>query len=99
MTNKKELVRSEKVKIARWPSWGRARCLSDVACGLTAICCCARRSWIPAAPRRRGRQTGVEWAFALNTMGYVNNPAAAGRGRDPSPMDLRAPDFYPIKKR
>ena len=27
---------------------GRARCLSDVACGLTAICCCARRSWIPA---------------------------------------------------
>ena len=31
---------------------GRARCLSDVACGLTAICCCARRSWIPA--RREG---------------------------------------------
>jgi|SRR5580692_6089416 hypothetical protein len=31
---------------------GRARCLSDVACGLKAICCCARRSWIPA--RREG---------------------------------------------
>ena len=27
---------------------GRARCLSDVACGLTAICGCARRSWILA---------------------------------------------------
>jgi hypothetical protein len=25
---------------------GRARCLSDVACGLTAIFCCAGRSWI-----------------------------------------------------
>jgi hypothetical protein len=33
------------------PTW-RARCLSDVACGLTAVCCCARRSWIPA--RREG---------------------------------------------
>ncbi len=34
---------------------GRARCLSDVACGLTAICGCVRRSWIPGAPRRRSR--------------------------------------------
>jgi hypothetical protein len=30
------------------PLTGRARCLSDVACGLTAICGCVRRSWILA---------------------------------------------------
>jgi hypothetical protein len=34
------------------PLTGRARSLSDVACGLKAICGCAGRSWIPA--RREG---------------------------------------------
>ena len=37
----------------------RARCLSDVACGLTAICCCARRSWIPARRERVFESNGV----------------------------------------
>jgi|HubBroStandDraft_2_1064218.scaffolds.fasta_scaffold78701_2 hypothetical protein len=42
---------------------GRARCLSDVACGLTAICCCARRSWIPA--RREGRSRSQRRIFVF----------------------------------
>jgi hypothetical protein len=44
------------------PTW-RARCLSDVACGLTAVCCCARRSWIPA--RREGVLESQRRIFVL----------------------------------
>jgi hypothetical protein len=41
---------------------GTARCLSDVACGLTAICGCVRRSWIPA---RRESVSEANRAFSF----------------------------------
>jgi len=56
---------------------GRARCLSDVACGLTAICGCVRRSWIPA--RREGvpEANGV-FSFLVREGCGVREPWIAG---------------------
>jgi hypothetical protein len=70
---------------------GRARCLSDIACGLTAICGCARRSWILA---RRKDVLAADGVFSpldrrrLSPSGTIRQlpdgdaiPPSAGSGR------------------
>ena len=50
VTSRPAAARARQPKAGEKPWTGRARPAaagSDVAGGLTAICCCARRSWIP----------------------------------------------------
>jgi hypothetical protein len=77
-------TRGASTSAAEEPLTGGARCLSDIAASGAGYVRVRVAKSDPRAPRRRSRSQRYISALDREGLGFGNDPAAPGRGRDPS---------------